>query len=88
MAKTVLRESVKSAALSVASGVILRLVSFVANAYMLRRVSADFLGVNVRLWLLFDTVLFLSREAFRNACLSRPEQRESWRSKNPFWLSR
>jgi len=77
----VLKQSVHSALLNVISSVLLRILTFGTNAFILRHVSGDFLGINVRLWLLFDTVLFLSREAFRNACLNRPESKESWRSK-------
>ena len=73
-----LRKSVESAWLNILASVFFRLFTFVANAYILRRVTRDVLGVGVRTTLLFDTVLFLSREAFRKACLSRPDNGE-WR---------
>lgn len=49
----------------------MRILTFILNAYILRHVSKDVLGViNVRLLLLYTTVQFLSREGFRRACLS------------------
>ncbi|BFZ00062.1 hypothetical protein BsWGS_03101 [Bradybaena similaris] len=50
----------------------LRLTTFVLNAVILRYVSKDILGiVNVRLTLLYSTTLFLTKEAFDRACLSK-----------------
>ncbi|CAG5118777.1 unnamed protein product [Candidula unifasciata] len=50
----------------------LRLTTFVLNAFILRYVSQDVLGiVNVRLTLLYSTTLFLTKEAFDRACLSK-----------------
>uniref|UniRef100_H2YH75 Protein RFT1 homolog n=1 Tax=Ciona savignyi TaxID=51511 RepID=H2YH75_CIOSA len=48
-----------------------RILTFVLNAFVLRHVTKETLGiVNVRLMLLYSTILFMSREAFRRACLS------------------
>jgi oligosaccharide translocation protein RFT1 len=83
----VLKKSVLSAALNVAASIFFRLFTFFANAYILRRVTREVLGVGVRTTLLFDTVLFLSREAFRKACLNKPENGD-WRGTiNLVWLS-
>ncbi len=76
--EVVLERSIQSAWLNVVSSLVLRLFSFICNAYVLRHVTGEVLGVNVRVILLFSTVLFLSREAFRQACLSRPKD-GNWR---------
>ena len=48
-----------------------RLLTFVLNSIMVRYISRDLLGVvNVRLPLLYTTILFLTNEAFYRACLS------------------
>ncbi len=73
--------SIQSALLNIAASVLLRLVTFVVNAFLLRRVTREILGVGVRTTLLLDTVLFLSREAFRKACISKPDTAEEWRGK-------
>ena len=47
-----------------------RMITFAMNAFVLRHISRDVLGlVNVRLNLLDDTILFLSREGFRSIYL-------------------
>jgi len=70
MSSKVAEGSVRSAVLNILLAVLLRVITFGLNAFILRRVSTDILGlVNVRLTLLDDTILFLSREAFRRACL-------------------
>ncbi|CAL1538909.1 unnamed protein product [Lymnaea stagnalis] len=57
----------------------LRMTTFVLNAFILRYVSQELLGiVNVRLTLLYSTTLFLAKEAFDRACLSKSVQRD-WR---------
>ncbi|XP_039250988.2 man(5)GlcNAc(2)-PP-dolichol translocation protein RFT1-like isoform X1 [Styela clava] len=54
-----------------------RLLTFFLNAFTLRYITKDELGVvNVRLVLLYSTLLFLSREAFRRACLSQAPKRD------------
>ncbi|CAG2110750.1 unnamed protein product, partial [Medioppia subpectinata] len=48
----------------------LRVVTFVANAVILRSISRDVFGViNVRLLLLYTTIQFLSREPFRRVSI-------------------
>ena len=62
MSSKVAEGSVRSAVLNILLAVILRVITFGLNAFILRRVSTDILGlVNVRLTLLDDTILFLSR---------------------------
>lgn len=64
-------QATKAASYNIILQVSLRIVTFVLNAFILRHVSQDALGVvNVRLLLLYTTVQFLSREPFRRACLS------------------
>ncbi len=78
----VLRGTARAATYNVILQVSFRLLTFVVNALVLRFVSSEVLGlVNVRLTLLYSTILFLSREAFRKACLSRPygQKERNWR---------
>ncbi|GFN89803.1 protein rft1 homolog, partial [Plakobranchus ocellatus] len=57
----------------------LRITTFVLNGFILRYVAQETLGiVNVRLTLLYSTTLFLAKEAFERACLSKIVDRE-WR---------
>ena len=66
-----------------------RLITFAMNAFVLRHISRDVLGlINVRLNLLDDTIMFLSKECFRLACLSHTTGREGWQKMiNLMWLS-
>ncbi|CAN7988839.1 unnamed protein product [Ixodes hexagonus] len=69
--ENLVRQATKAASYNILLQVSLRVVTFVLNAFILRHVSKDVLGVvNVRLLLLYTTVQFLSREPFRRACLS------------------
>ena len=62
MSSKIAAGSVKAAVLNMAMAVTLRVVTFGLNAFVLRRVSTEILGlINVRLTLLDDTMLFLSR---------------------------
>ncbi|XP_072238352.1 man(5)GlcNAc(2)-PP-dolichol translocation protein RFT1 [Leuresthes tenuis] len=70
--------------------VMFRVLTFLLNAFTLRFVSKELIGVvNVRLTLLYSTVVFLSREAFRRACLSGESgTNRSWRQViNLLWLT-
>uniref|UniRef100_A0A8B9RJC6 Protein RFT1 homolog n=1 Tax=Astyanax mexicanus TaxID=7994 RepID=A0A8B9RJC6_ASTMX len=66
-----------------------RLLTFFLNAFTLRFVSKELIGVvNVRLMLLYTTLVFLSREAFRRACLSGEGAGRDWRQViNLLWLT-
>ena len=67
----IVRGTARAATYSVILQVSFRMLSFIVNGIVLRYVSNELLGlVNVRLTLLYSTVLLLSREAFRKACLS------------------
>ena len=62
--------SIKAATLNMATQMGFRVITFLLNAFVLRHISRDVMGlINVRLNLLDDTILFLSREAFRLACI-------------------
>ncbi|KAK7915400.1 hypothetical protein WMY93_011161 [Mugilogobius chulae] len=70
--------------------VMFRVLTFLLNAFTLRFVSKELIGVvNVRLTLLYSTLVFLSREAFRRACLSGGSgTNHSWRQViNLLWLT-
>jgi len=60
---------VKSTMYNMIVQVMLRVTTFLLNAFILHRVDREILGlINIRLTLLADTIIFLSREAFRLAC--------------------
>ncbi|XP_014648471.1 PREDICTED: protein RFT1 homolog [Ceratotherium simum simum] len=68
--------------------VLFRLITFVLNAFILRFLSKEIVGiVNVRLTLLYSTTVFLAREAFRRACLSGGTQRDWRQTLNLLWLT-
>nr|XP_031542278.1 protein RFT1 homolog isoform X2 [Vicugna pacos] len=68
--------------------VVFRLITFVLNAFILRFLSKEIVGiVNVRLTLLYSTTIFLAREAFRRACLSGGAQRDWSQTLNLLWLT-
>nr|CAD7441970.1 unnamed protein product [Timema bartmani] len=68
--------------------ILFRCVTFVLNAFVLRHVSQDVVGVmNVRLLLLESTILYLSREAFRRACLSKTTDHNWAQVINLLWLT-
>lgn len=82
-----LEESTALAALlNTLVAIFFRILTFALNAFILRRISGEVLGlINVRLLLLFDTIIFISREAFRKSCLKKPKE---WRGTiNLIWLS-
>ncbi|XP_038667928.1 protein RFT1 homolog [Scyliorhinus canicula] len=68
--------------------VVFRLLTFLLNAFTLRYVSKETIGVvNVRLTLLYSTILFLSREAFRKACLNVGAEQKWAQVINLLWLT-
>uniref|UniRef100_A0A8D2QQ80 Protein RFT1 homolog n=1 Tax=Zosterops lateralis melanops TaxID=1220523 RepID=A0A8D2QQ80_ZOSLA len=70
------------------SQVLFRVVTFALNAFTLRYLSRELIGVvNVRLTLLYSTVVFLAREAFRRACLSGSAKRNWTKTINLLWLT-
>uniref|UniRef100_A0A8C9SYL4 Protein RFT1 homolog n=1 Tax=Scleropages formosus TaxID=113540 RepID=A0A8C9SYL4_SCLFO len=86
--RDVLKSAATSASYNVLLQVVFRVLTFLLNAFTLRFVSKELLGVvNVRLTLLYSTVVFLSREAFRRACLSGGTE-QNWRQIiNLLWLT-
>ncbi|XP_047547867.1 protein RFT1 homolog isoform X1 [Lutra lutra] len=86
------REVLGQAARLASSGLLLqvlfRVITFVLNAFVLRFLSKEIVGiVNVRLTLLYSTTIFLAREAFRRACLSGGPQRDWSQTFNLLWLT-
>ncbi|XP_052802408.1 protein RFT1 homolog [Mya arenaria] len=70
--KHLLAGAVKNASYSMVLQLLSRMLTFALNAFVLRYISRDMLGVvNIRLTLLYSTTLFLATEAFDKACLSR-----------------
>ncbi|KAI1892741.1 hypothetical protein AGOR_G00136660 [Albula goreensis] len=87
-AKDVLKHATTLASYNVLLQVMFRVLTFLLNAFTLRFVSKELIGVvNVRLTLLYSTLVFLSREAFRRACLSSKAE-HNWRQViNLLWLT-
>ncbi|CAG7728936.1 unnamed protein product [Allacma fusca] len=74
----VLSGSVRSASYNIVFQVSTRIFTFLLNAFILRYVSHEVMGIcNVRLALLYSTVMFLSREPFRRTC-QRKQETDSW----------
>ena len=93
MAVTSIETAVKAASLNVVVQISFRFGMFLMNAVLLRHISREVLGIaNVRLMLLHSTILFLSREAVRKACLTKTEgiltsRQLRIRMVNLIWLS-
>ncbi|XP_077384944.1 man(5)GlcNAc(2)-PP-dolichol translocation protein RFT1 [Festucalex cinctus] len=86
----VLKNASTLASYNVVLQVMFRGLTFLLNAFTLRYVSKELIGVvNVRLTLLYTTLVFLSREAFRRACLSGSvDGKHNWRQLiNLLWLT-
>ncbi|NXQ83512.1 RFT1 protein, partial [Nyctibius grandis] len=84
----VLSQTTRLASSSALLQVLFRVVTFGLNAFTLRYLSRELIGVvNVRLTLLYSTVVFLAREAFRRACLSGSTKRNWTKTINLLWLT-
>ncbi|NXH19833.1 RFT1 protein, partial [Bucco capensis] len=84
----VLLQTTRLASSSALLQVLVRVVTFGLNAFTLRYLSRELIGVvNVRLTLLYSTVVFLAREAFRRACLSGSTKRNWTKAINLLWLT-
>ncbi|XP_064422197.1 protein RFT1 homolog [Latimeria chalumnae] len=84
----VLASTAKLASYNMLLQVLFRVLTFVLNAFTLRYVSKEIIGVvNVRLTLLYTTVVFLAREAFRRACLSVGTEQNWTQIINLLWLT-
>lgn len=87
MARNFLRSSLQTASFNIIFQVVFRCVTFGLNAFVLRHVTQSVVGVmNVRLLLLESTILFLSREAFRRACLSKTTEHNWAQVINLLWM--
>ncbi|NXS10196.1 RFT1 protein, partial [Neodrepanis coruscans] len=87
-AQEVLGQTARLASSSALLQVLFRVVTFGLNAFTLRYLSRELIGVvNVRLTLLYSTVVFLAREAFRRACLSGSTKRNWTKTINLLWLT-
>ena len=86
-ADAILSGSVRSASYNIVFQVASRIFTFLLNAFILRYVAHNVLGIcNVRLALLYSTIMFLSREPFRRSC-QRKQETDSWRETvNLIWL--
>eukprot|EP01135_Chromosphaera_perkinsii_P003464 Nk52_evm2s244 gene=Nk52_evmTU2s244 len=66
-----LESASESARYNIILQIVFRVLTFAVNAFTIRLVSGDVLGVvNVRLALLYTTILFLAREPTRRTCTS------------------
>jgi len=88
MGRNFLKSSLEGASLNIIYQIGFRIVTFLLNAFVLRNISQAVVGVmNVRLLLLESTILFLSREAFRRACLSKTTEHNWNQVINLLWLT-
>lgn len=78
--------TVRSASYNVILQVTFRILTFVMNGILLRYTTKDMIGiVNVRLMLLNQTIVFVAREAFRKACLSKTSEKNWPQVINLLW---
>lgn len=88
MARNILKTSLDSAKFSIIFQILFRCITFVLNAFIIRHVGQDVLGImNVRLLLLESTLIFLSREPLIKACLSDSKSHNWAQVLNQIWLS-
>ncbi|KAJ1524816.1 hypothetical protein ONE63_009686 [Megalurothrips usitatus] len=88
MPPNILSSSLQNASFNIIFQIGFRILTFLLNAFVLRHVSQAAVGVmNVRLLLLESTLLFLSREAFRRACLSKTSEHYWPKVINLVWLT-
>lgn len=78
MSRNILQSSLQNASFSIVFQIFCRCITFGINAFIVRRVGRDVLGImNVRLLLLESTLIFLSREAISRASLSSKTQEKN-----------
>ncbi|XP_055376756.1 protein RFT1 homolog [Condylostylus longicornis] len=92
MKRNILKSSVQHAYFSIIFQILCRIITFGINAFIVRSVGREVLGImNVRLLLLESTLLFLSREAISRAVLSVSTQHKgrcNWpQIINQVWLT-
>jgi len=85
----ILKGSISSAAYSLIFQVVFRFISFGVNGLCIKNIeNEEVLGIiNVRLYLLFTTILFISREAFRRACVSNTRSHNWPQVVNLLWVT-
>lgn len=88
MARNLLMSSLENASFNIIFQILFRCVTFIINAWVIRNVGHEVLGImNVRLLLLESTILFLSREPFNRACLGQKDRFDWSQIMNQTWLS-
>ncbi|XP_056649138.1 protein RFT1 homolog [Diorhabda sublineata] len=88
MARNILKSSIENASFSIVFQVLFRCITFILNAYIIRTVGQEVLGImNVRLLLLESTILFLSKEPILKACLTNTSTINWAQVINQIWLS-
>ncbi|ENN77951.1 hypothetical protein YQE_05628, partial [Dendroctonus ponderosae] len=88
MTRNVLKSSVQNASFSIFFQILFRCITFVLNAFIIRTVGQDVLGImNVRLLLLESTILFLSKEPLLKACLTNAKSHNWAQVINLIWVS-
>ncbi|KAG6456583.1 protein RFT1 homolog [Manduca sexta] len=88
MGRNLLMSSLENASFNILFQILFRCVTFIINAWVIRNVGHEVLGImNVRLLLLESTILFLSREPFNRACLGQKDQCSWSHIINQIWLS-
>ncbi|XP_034254900.1 protein RFT1 homolog [Thrips palmi] len=88
MPPNILSSSLQNASFNIIFQIGCRILTFLLNAFVLRHVSQAAVGVmNVRLLLLESTLIFLSREAFRRACLSKTSEHNWPKVVNLVWFT-
>ncbi|XP_076249893.1 man(5)GlcNAc(2)-PP-dolichol translocation protein RFT1 isoform X2 [Rhynchophorus ferrugineus] len=88
MTRNILKSSVQKASFSIIFQILFRCITFVLNAFIIRTVGQDVLGImNVRLLLLESTILFLSQEPLLKACLTDTKSHNWAQVINMIWLS-
>lgn len=84
----ILQGSIQSASYNMILQIAFRVITFVLNGLVLHNVDKDVLGIlNVRLMLLIMTILFVSREAFRRACMSKTRDHNWPQVINLLWMT-
>ncbi|XP_074037836.1 man(5)GlcNAc(2)-PP-dolichol translocation protein RFT1 isoform X2 [Leptinotarsa decemlineata] len=88
MGRDILKSSFENASFSIIFQVLFRLITFILNAFIIRTVGQEVLGImNVRLTLLESTILFLSKEPLLKACLTGTKSHNWAQVVNQIWLS-
>ncbi|XP_055546715.1 protein RFT1 homolog [Wyeomyia smithii] len=90
MARNILASSLQNASFSIIFQIFCRCITFAINAFIVRSIGRDVLGItNVRLLLLESTLLFLSKEAiFRAALSSKHNKHCNWAQLiNQLWIT-